>query len=155
MALFTISTLTDIMCRFLGLTNLAEANSTYEQPIVDAMGRFNVLMNTMLKNNGTGMIYHDGDQLSPDDYVWFRSRVEDMIVSLQWLIDGHAGNQTEILKENIQMLHDFAFKWEEWYSPGRYITKDLYNLPESVTNNQWPFLHGVTVAEGKCIQALI
>lgn len=106
-------------------------------------------MNTMLKNNGTGMIYHDGDQLSPDDYVWFRSRADDMMVTLQWLLDYHPGNETEILKENIQLIHQFAFKWEGWYTTGTYITVDLNTLPESVTVDQWPFLHGVTVAEGR------
>jgi len=133
---------------FMGLTNLVDANSTYEKPIIDAMLNFNELMNSMLKNNGTGMIYHPGDQLSSDDYLWFRSRVEDMIVSLQYLLDQHPGNQTTLLKENIEMLHFFAFKWEGWYTEGSYIKEDLYNLPKSVTDDQWPFLHGVTIAEG-------
>lgn len=134
---------------FLGWTNLVEANSTYEKPIIDAMHRFNSLMNTMLENNGTGIIWHYGDKLSPDDYTWFISRVEDMIVSLQWLIDHYPGNQTEILKENIDLLHHFGSKWEAWYTNGTYVTQDLYDVPASVTDDQWQFLHGVTVAEGK------
>ncbi|KAJ5698856.1 hypothetical protein N7462_000861 [Penicillium macrosclerotiorum] len=133
---------------FLGLTNLADANSTYEMPIVNAMHRFNTLMNSMLRKNGTGMIYHEGDKLSADDYLWFRSRAEDMIVSLQWMIDYHPGDQIEVLKENIELLHKFAFKWEGWYTEGSYIKEDLYDLPESITDDQWAFLHGVTIAEG-------
>jgi hypothetical protein len=134
---------------FLGLTNLADANSTYQVPLVNAMHRFNALMNSMLKQNGTGMIYHEGDKPNAGDFLWFRARAEDMIVSLQWLIDYHAGNQSELLKENIEMLHRFAYKWEGWYTEGTYIKEDLYTLPQSVTDDQWAFLHGVTIAEGR------
>ncbi|KAJ5081068.1 hypothetical protein N7456_013306 [Penicillium angulare] len=133
---------------FLGLTNLADANSTYEKPIVDALLRFNSLMNSMLKNNGTGMIWHPGDKPTEDDFLWFRSRSEDMMVSVQWLIDYHAGNNTEMLKENLDMLHEYGYKWEGWYTEQSYIKEDLYDLPESVTDDQWAFLHGVTIAEG-------
>jgi hypothetical protein len=72
-----------------------------------------------------------------------------MIVSLQWMLDYHPGNQTEMLKENIEMIHHWASKWEGWYSEGSYITEDLNDLPQSVTTDQWQFLHGVTVAESK------
>ncbi|KAJ5273719.1 hypothetical protein N7478_008844 [Penicillium angulare] len=133
---------------FLGLTNLADANSTYEKPIVDSLMRFNSLMNSMLKNNGTGMIWHPGDKPNEDDFLWFRSRSEDMMVSVQWLIDYHAGNNTEMLKENLDMLHEYGYKWEGWYTEHSYIKEDLYDLPESVTDDQWAFLHGVTIAEG-------
>lgn len=134
---------------FLGLTNLADADPKYEQPIVDAMHRFNGLMYSMLKNNGTGMIYHAGDNVTADDYVWFQARTEDMIVSLQWLFDYHPGNQTEMIKENIEMIHHYGSKWEGWYSEGSYVKEDLYDVPASVTDDQWEFLHGVTVAESK------
>ncbi|KAJ9197365.1 CAZyme family GH127 [Paecilomyces variotii] len=132
---------------FLGWTNLVEANATYEKPIIDAMHHFNRLMNTMLKNNGTGMIWHEGDKLSPSDYVWFISRTEDMMVSLQWLIDHYPGNQTDVSKENIDLIHHFGSKWEAWYTNGTYVTQDLYDVPASVTTDQWQFLHGVTTAK--------
>ncbi|KAJ5349469.1 hypothetical protein N7541_007196 [Penicillium brevicompactum] len=133
---------------FLGLTNLVEADpETYEKPILDALYRFNELMHTMLKNNGTGMIYHDGDKAGADDYVWFRTRSPDMVVSLQWLLDHHPGNQTDILKENIDMIHQYSFRWEGWYTEQSYIKDDLNTIPDSVASEQWPFLHGVTVAE--------
>jgi hypothetical protein len=134
---------------FLGLTNLVDADpATYEKPILSALYRFNGLMNTMLKNNGTGMIYHDGDKVSADDYVWFRSRSQDMVVSLQWMLDHYPGNQTDILKENIDMIHQYSFKWEGWYTEQSYIKADLNTVPASLADEEWPFLHGVTVAEG-------
>lgn len=142
---------------FLGWTNLVDANATYEQPIVDAMHRFNGLMNTMLKNNGTGMIYHDGDKLSPSDYIWFQSRVEDMIVSLQWLLDRYPGDkgQAGMIRENINLIHHFGDKWEGWYTEQSYIKQDLYDLPPEMTDEQWAFLHGVTVAEGERVPRLL
>lgn len=95
------------------------------------------------------MIYHDGDKPSSDDFVWFRARAEDMVVSLQWLLDHHPGNKTDVLKENIDMIFKFAYKWEDWYSEGTYIKEDLYDLPQSITDDNWQFLHGVTIAESK------
>lgn len=52
---------------FFAWTNLVDANSTYEEPIVRAMHDFNGLMNTMLKNNGTGLVEQQNDVL--DDGV--------------------------------------------------------------------------------------
>ncbi|KAJ5801973.1 uncharacterized protein N7503_004423 [Penicillium pulvis] len=140
---------------FLGLMNLADANSTYEAPIVDAMLRFNGLMNTMLKDNGTGIIWHEGDKPNVDDFLWFRSRVEDMMVSVEWLLDFHPGNETKILKENLEMLHEYGYKWEGWYTEQSYIKEDFYDLPQSVTDDLWQFLHGVTIAEGLKYAAVV
>jgi hypothetical protein len=134
---------------FLGLTNLVDADpETYQEPVLNALYRFNGLMNSMLKDNGTGMIYHDGDKVSEGDYVWFRSRAQDMVVSLQWMLDHYPGNQTEVLKENIELIHRFSFKWEGWYTEQSYIRDDLNSVPQDLADREWPFLHGVTVAEG-------
>lgn len=95
------------------------------------------------------MIYHAGDNVTADDYVWFQARTEDMIVSLQWLLDYHPGNQTDMIRDNIEMIHHYGSKWEGWYSEGSYVKEDLYDVPASVTDDQWEFLHGVTVAESK------
>jgi hypothetical protein len=141
---------------FLGLTNLVDADpEKYQEPILNALYRFNVLMNSMLNNNGTGMIYHDGDKPSADDYVWFRSRAQDMVVSLQWMLDHYPGNQTDILKENIDMIHQYSFKWEGWYTEQSYIKADLNTVPAALADAEWPFLHGVTVAEGLKYAAVI
>ena len=134
---------------FLGWTNLVEANSTYEQPIVDAMHNYMVLMNSMLKDNGTGIIWHEDDILESSEYSWFIARVADMIVSVQWLLDFYPRNHTVILQENVAFLHEFGAKWEDWYVNGTYIFDDLNALPDEVTDDQWEFLHGVSVAESK------
>lgn len=43
----------------LGLTQLVEVNSTWEEPVVGALHRFSELMHSMLADNYTGMIYHE------------------------------------------------------------------------------------------------
>ena len=134
---------------FLGLTNLADANSTWTQPIVTAMQNFNVLMNQMLLNNGSGMIWHEGDVLEPSAYGWFIPRTQDMIVSLQWIQEHHPMQNQSIIEDNINLIHHFGSKWEDWYREGTYIKEDFYDLPDSATDDNWDFLHGVTVAQGE------
>jgi len=56
----------------LGLIQLAEANSTWTEPIVDSLHRFTQLMHDMLAQNYTGYLYHEGDKLSADDDSWGR-----------------------------------------------------------------------------------
>ena len=135
---------------FMGLTNLVDADSDFEKPVVDALHRFNGLMHTMLENNGTGMIYHEGDPLGPGAYTWFRTRAADMVSSLQWLLEKYPGGHSDRIKDNIDMIYHYCYKWEGWYTEQSYIKKDLWDLPASVTDEEWPFLHGVTVGEGKC-----
>lgn len=65
---------------FLGWTNLVDANATWEEPIVTAMHNFNKLMNTMLKDNGTGIVQQADGVLDAGYYFWFRSRTQDMMV---------------------------------------------------------------------------
>ena len=118
---------------FLGLTNLVDADpENYEKPVINALYRFNELMNSMLKHNGTGMIYHDGDKASADDFIWFRSRSQDMVVSLQWIFDHYPGNNSEILRENIRLIHGYSFKWEGWYTEESYIREDLNSVSQEV-----------------------
>ena len=133
---------------FLAFTNLADANETYQEPIVRVMHNFNTLMNSMLKNNGTGLVQQRNDVLDEGYYFWFLSRTHEMIISLQWLYDKYPQGQEQMLLENMQMLHDYGYKWEGWFTNQSYAFKDLYDLPASVTDDQFQFLHGVNVGEG-------
>ncbi|KAK4496684.1 hypothetical protein PRZ48_012666 [Zasmidium cellare] len=141
---------------FFAWTNLVDANSTYEKPVVDAMYNFNTLMNSMLKNNGTGVVPQKDGVLDDGYYFWFLSRVAEMIVSLQWLYEKHP-RESELTKvwENMEMLHKFGYKWEDWFAESSYAFGDLYDLPESVTDNNFQFLHGVNVGEGLKATAVI
>lgn len=141
---------------FFAWTNFADANKTWETPIVDAMYSFNSLMHTMLQNNGTGLVEQQNDGNGPDIYFWFLSRVAEMIVSLQWLYDKHP-RETEMVKlsDNMAMLHKYGGKWEDWFQEENYTFQDLYMLPEEVSDNNFTFLHGVNVGEGLKAPAVI
>lgn len=64
---------------FLGLMQMAEADKDYEEKIVAALWKFNVLMNSMLRDNYTGYHYHEGDKVQQGDEHW-------LVDSLFWLI---------------------------------------------------------------------
>jgi hypothetical protein len=55
----------------LGLMQLAEADEDYESRVVDALWKFNALMNSMLRDNYTGYHYHDGDTVGQGDEQWY------------------------------------------------------------------------------------
>lgn len=38
---------------------------------------------------------------------------------------------------------------EDWFTKDSYAFGDLYDLPESVTDDNFQFLHGVNVGEGQ------
>ena len=134
---------------FFAWTPLVDANKTYEEPIVDAMHNFNNLMNSMLKDNGTGLIPQANGVLDDGYYFWFLSRVAEMIVSLQWLYEKYPRGQETMLLENMEMLHHYGYKWEDWFSNAAYAFDDVYDLPENVTDDDFQFLHGVNVGEGE------
>lgn len=71
---------------FLGLAQLAEAEAEtdMEGRILGSMHRFVELMHSMLSDNYTGFVAHEGDDF---DEQWGRSRAADMIVGLQWLCE--------------------------------------------------------------------
>ena len=137
----------------LGLTQLAEANSSWTQPVVDSLQKFTALMHTMLSDNYTGYINTTTGASNSDDFSWGRVRSQDMSITLQWLYEKYPGNQSEILLDNMKMLHDAGLNWEDWYNEGAYfgqgIDKDLNTISIDITEPNYPFEHGVNVGQGK------
>ena len=144
---------------FLGFIGLAEANSTWKEQIVPALHKFNGLMNTMLKNNYTGYWYQQGDLLTADDDTWGRVRSQDMMITLQWMFERHAGDQADMLLENMKMLHDGGLNWEDWYNKqayfGQRMNEDLNLLNVNLTNDNYYYEHGVNVGQGKLDEFLV
>ena len=140
---------------FLGLINLLEADSSFEDTVVPALQRFFILMNTMLKNNGTGYLPQQGDLLSDEDHNWGRIRVCDMMITLMWMYDRYPGNQSQILIENLNMLVDGQIDWASWYQQGAYIFEDLNTVDIGYTTRMFPYEHGVNVAQGLKAGAVI
>jgi hypothetical protein len=107
----------------LGLIQLAEANSTWTKPVVSALHEFTSLMHAMLADNYTGYIYHEGDKLAAGDDQWGQVRSQDMIITLQWLYEHHPGNQSRILLDNMNYLHDKGYNWEDWYNEVLHVAR--------------------------------
>jgi hypothetical protein len=134
---------------FLGLTNLADANLTYTQPVVDALHKFFSLTYSMLQNNSQGYTTcHDGI-----DCTWGQSRVGDMMVTLQWLLEKHPSTQDDQLWETMNMFYNQStLKWENWYTEDNYL-KTVPN-PDPSNLQQWPYIHGVNVGQGQDLSPL-
>lgn len=134
------------------MIGLSEANNTWSDRIVPALQKFNGLMNTMLHNNYTGYLPQPGDVLSPDDMQWGRVRHQDMLITLQWLLEHHPGGQEEILFDNMKMLHDEGLNWKDFYNDAAYFgqgfDRDLNLLDLNLTEDNFPFEHGVNVGQG-------
>lgn len=143
---------------FLGMTGLAEANQTWGEKIVPALWRFNGLMNTMLKDNYTGYWYQAGDVVTGGDTDWGRVRHQDMLITLQWLYEHHPGGQGEVLLENMKMLHDGGWRWEDWYNQAAYfgqgMDKDLNTLDSNLTDENYAYEHGVNVGQGESLTSV-
>ncbi|KAK3614256.1 hypothetical protein LTR56_027374 [Elasticomyces elasticus] len=143
----------------LGLIQLAEANSTWTEPILDSLHRFTQLMHDMLAQNYTGYLYHEGDKLSADDDSWGRVRSQDMMITLQWLYEYHPGNQSQVLLDNMKYLHNQGLNWEDWYNEAAYfgqgMNKDLNTLRLDLTTINYPYEHGVNVGQGLKAPAVV
>jgi hypothetical protein len=143
---------------FLGLIQLAEANSTWTEPIVSSLLTFNELMHTMMVNNYTGYIFHDGDKLAAGDDSWGQVRSQDMMVTLQWLYENHPGNQSMNLLDNMYFLHNKGLNWEDWYNEAAYfgqgMENDLNTINNTLTTDNYPFEHGVNVGQGNEVRRL-
>ena len=138
---------------FLGLTNLADANSTWEQPIVSAFSKFYPLMHSMLADDYTGYQYHDGDQISEGDTTWGRVRYQDMVISLIWMYENHADalNDSSILVDNMNYLINGSLSWSDWYTDSQYIQQDLWTVPgpdSDIGGPLYQWEHGVNTGQG-------
>ncbi|TKA55086.1 hypothetical protein B0A55_12888, partial [Friedmanniomyces simplex] len=93
-----------------------------------------------------------GDILSAGDYQWGQVRSQDMIITLQWLYEHYPGNQSQMLLDNMNFLHEKGLNWEDWYNKAAYfgqrMNKDLNTLNINLTTENYPFEHGVNVGQG-------
>ncbi|KAG2416198.1 hypothetical protein HFD88_007391 [Aspergillus terreus] len=138
----------------LGLTQLAEveANTPLRTRILDAIHRFVELAHSMLSDNYQGYVKHDGQNF---DDQWGRARAADMIMSLQWLYEHDPRNHSETLLDCMTLFHNQALNWSHWYTDEVYPKSDLDTLPDDFTSANWPYEHGVNIAEGLKFGAVI
>ncbi|KAL7272742.1 hypothetical protein RUND412_004442 [Rhizina undulata] len=135
---------------FFGLTQYAEASPEDAPRIVTAMHKYNSLMNSMLKDNFTGLI-NPPDQVF-DIWGFGHPRVHELALSLQWLYDNYPEGNEEILSSSIDLLfqggnvtnQDWSELWVEGVFP-------KVGTPYITANG---LTHGVNMAEGLKSQAI-
>ncbi|KAL1888441.1 hypothetical protein Sste5346_009558 [Sporothrix stenoceras] len=137
---------------FFGLTQYAEADPTETERIVDAMHRFVVLANAMLKDNYRGLINNAtlGDVYDP--YEFGTARAQELPVSLMWLYDNYPRNNSELILDTISLMFAGSrkanFDWTTFFVDGIF--------PTGAAPNPAPgFMHGVNMAEGMRYPAVL
>ena len=126
---------------FLGLTQLVEANKTWEEPVVTALRSFMTLTNTMLKNDSQGF----SNCASDVDCSWGQARIHDLIITIQWMIEKYPSSQDHILWENMDMFYaQDEYPWDKWYTWGTF--EPVVNDSDSTI---FPYIHGVNVGQGE------
>ena len=132
---------------FLGLTQLVEANATWEEPVLDALGKFMNLTHEMLLNSSQGFTNCASDV----DCTWGEARIHDMIISIQWMLENFPSDQDQILWDNMGMFYNQSkFKWDAWYEP--LVYEQVVSDP-SASNPNFPFMHGVNVGQGEILRS--
>jgi hypothetical protein len=140
----------------IAFTQLLEADHMYHASLLPAIRKFVDLTHSMLKQNGTGLVQQPGDKMSEQDHGWGRIRVADLMLSLQWLYENDSkGDQSEVLMETMKMLRKDSLDWAQWYNEEHYIWEDVNYVNASYVDEWFPYEHGVNVAMGLKMGAVV
>jgi len=101
----------------LGLTQLVDANSTWEQPVLTSMRKYMTLINQMLHANGKGFT-----DCSPEiDCRWGQARISDLYITIQWMLEKYPSQQDSLLWDTMRTFDKLdSTEWDSWYDPNTY-----------------------------------
>ena len=130
---------------FLGFTQILEADPSQTQRLVPAMYKFVNLMHSMLVANLGFLEY------------WGQVRYQDMIISLQWLYENAAGNNTQLLFDTMTLLRERGRDWADYYQQSTYLFNDLDTVDPTIgaDSDLYPWVHGVNAAQSLKAGAVI
>ncbi|KAF7329741.1 hypothetical protein MKEN_00237400 [Mycena kentingensis (nom. inval.)] len=125
----------------MGLIQYAEADPTQTTRILDAMHKFMSLANTIWK---TGQF---GDRSLGFQFDYQFVRWEELVYSLQWLVDTDPRDKTDELIETMHLVRETGFSWKEnWFQPNTF--------PQDSVGTFIMQTHGVNTAEALKSEAL-
>ncbi|KAJ7319105.1 hypothetical protein DFH08DRAFT_891546 [Mycena albidolilacea] len=125
----------------MGLVQYAEADPTQAPRILDAMHKFLSLVNTIWKNN------QQGDPSLGFQFDYQFVRWEELVYSLQWLVDTDPRDKEDELIETMQLARNTGFSWKnDWFTPATF--------PKVATTVFTMQTHGVNTAEALKSEAL-
>ncbi|KAF7360399.1 hypothetical protein MVEN_00769700 [Mycena venus] len=125
----------------MGLIQYAEADPTQAPRILDAMHKFMSLANTIWKTN------QQGDPSLGFQFDYQYVRWEELVYSLQWLVDTDPRDKEDELIETMQLARNAGFSWKnDWFTP------EIF--PREATTVFTMQTHGVNTAEALKSEAL-
>ncbi|KAJ7185544.1 hypothetical protein C8R46DRAFT_1207694 [Mycena filopes] len=121
----------------MGMIQYAEADPTQTTRILDSMHKFLSLVHTIFKTN------QQGDPSLGFQFDYQFVRWEELVYSLQWLVDTDPRDKTDELIETMQLARNAGFSWKnDWFTPQIF--------PQEADNTT----HGVNTAEALKSEAL-
>ncbi|KAK7044649.1 hypothetical protein R3P38DRAFT_2879974 [Favolaschia claudopus] len=125
----------------MGLTQYAEADPAQAPRILDAMHKFMSLVHTIWKNN------EEGDRTLGFQFDYQFVRWEELVLSLQWLVDNDPRDKEDELIETMQLVRNSGFSWKnDWFTPATF--------PQTAVTTFTMQTHGVNTAEALKSEAL-
>ncbi|KAJ7033743.1 hypothetical protein C8F04DRAFT_1104026 [Mycena alexandri] len=96
----------------MGLIQYAEADPTQTTRILDAMHSFLSLVHTVFQTN------QQGDPSLGFQFDYQYVRWEELVYSLQWLVDTDPRDKEDELIETMQLARNAGFSWKnDWFTP--------------------------------------
>ncbi|KAI3328555.1 duf1680 domain-containing protein [Ustulina deusta] len=130
----------------LGLMQYAQADTSETDRIVDAMHKYIKLVHRMLHDNFTGLIPKTGDVF--DGSGWGPARAHEMHIPLQWLLENHPKNNSDLIWETMDLMIEgstvFGSDWRNFFVEGTFPEVVYAPRDQAYT---WLFTHGVNLAE--------